>query len=89
MEAIARRYLQEIQITNGYIRGYTDDEDDVQALLQDVDTNSGGFVINYNHGKENAGVVDGKYVTYFVFKGVPIPADLCSLVRGRMGRSKS
>ena len=53
MKAIGRRYLQNIQISDSYLTGYTDNEDDVIDVLQDLDTVSGGFTKQYNKGKEN------------------------------------
>ena len=59
MEELARKYLTDIKIENGYLNGYTEDELKKTALLQDIDSISGGFVKRYTKEKKRKKTDEG------------------------------
>ena len=44
MENIGRAHLDGVNIENHYLTGYTEDEEKLKSLLEDLDSTSGGFV---------------------------------------------
>ena len=58
MEELARRYLTDVTLDNGYIHGYTEDISKKNDLMHNIDTLSGGFVQKYNqYNEENEGII--------------------------------
>ena len=54
MEALGRAHLKDVVVVDGYVRGYTDDEEEIKNLQNNIENTSGGFVKNYTRTPKEA-----------------------------------
>ena len=53
MEELGRKYLTNVEIKDGYLNGYTEDEGEKDALISNINVLSKGFCNRYAVENEN------------------------------------